>query len=558
VPIHSSLTIIAAVAASVSLHPGFEADTSLRLGDRVINARCVGYGSPAALLLHGARSSIRIWDRVFEAWSGPGRLCAFDRSGHGRSTPSPLDRDWTDLAAAIHTVRRALGITGAWVAVGHSLGGLYARALLHGEEPPVAVVLVDPAHEAMRPRLRGLVPDSSWSAWGDELSRNGDGINELSLGEWLSGRQRPDVPVAVLSASRRRFPPGWDSAQAAMVARDLHRSLATGSRDTLIVATNSGHNVPIDEPTLVARAVERAMALTESSRTGQQGGEDRTITLPDGTKLRLTEFGRGPLLLVLHGGPSLGRRYLVDGLRPLGGSHRVVVYDQRGAGESEFGPRPGFAYSQLLDDVSAVATALGEDRFVLLGHSWGATLALSYTLRHSARVQRLILVSPTEPGQRFATLQARRLAANTTAADSIALRAALTASSFVDGTVAGTDSAFRAMYRPWFGDRDSVVNLRAGLTRTQVNAARAMGQAVSRRSEGTARWSDLARVAVPTLLIHGDADPIPPDISVEMARVLPNAELAVLTGVGHFHMLERPGDLIRHVRRFSDAPFRRP
>lgn len=546
--LYSAIATLALLAQA-----GIGNDTILQHGDGVIRAHCVGTGVPGVVLLHGARSSIRTWDRLFAEWSRPNRLCAWDRPGHGGSRPAPLDRSWPEVEQELHSVRKALGITGPWVAVGHSLGGLYARALSLGNESPAAVVLVDPAHEDMRPRLRGLMPDSAWTAWGADLARNGDGLDEIALGDWLRQRGPSPIPTIVLSAARRTFQAGWDSASAVQVARALHASLASGAGGRFVVAEQSGHNVPVDQPGLVRQAIDSAMAIASRGAV-QQAPRDLTVRLPDGTLIRATEFGSGPLLLAMHGGPSLGRRYMVNALLPLGSSHRVVIYDQRGAGESGTGPSPGFAYTQLLDDIGILATQLGEERFSLLGHSWGAMLALSYAVREPARVRQLVLISPTEPGRRFSALQAQRLAAHTTSADSAAMRAAFAAQEFVAGTVEGVDAAFRAMYRPWFGDTDSVANLAAGLTRAQVDQARAMGARVSRLSAGTARWPDLPGLDVPVMLVHGADDPVPVEISVEMAKVIPQAEMVRLDGVGHFPMLERPGMVSQAIARFLREP----
>jgi proline iminopeptidase len=292
--------------------------------------------------------------------------------------------------------------------------------------------------------------------------------------------------------------------------------------------------------------------VTEEPDTGASV-VDRTIKLRDGTAIRVSESGRGPLLLLLHGGPSLGRRYLLETVRALADRHRVVVYDQRGAGESGSGADSVFGYSRLVEDVGEVATALGAQRFSLMGHSWGALLALSDAVRHPGRVDRLIVVSPSEPGSRFSRESARRLAERTLSGDSAAMRAAFGSKEFAEGVSDGVDEVFRAMYRPWFGVRDSTVRLQSGLTRAQVDRARAMGTRVSRQAAGIARWTDLPGLRLPVLIVHGSQDRFPPEISVEMSRVIRGASLRLLADVGHFPMLEVPDRFHDEVSRFLSA-----
>jgi proline iminopeptidase len=76
----------------------------------------------------------------------------------------------------------------------------------------------------------------------------------------------------------------------------------------------------------------------------------------------------------------------------------VVRWDQRGCGRSQrHGP---YTLARFLADLDMVCDRLGGRAVRLLGHSWGATLALLYALRHPDRVSKLIYVSGTgiDPG----------------------------------------------------------------------------------------------------------------------------------------------------------------
>src|SRR5690606_10200451 len=93
----------------------------------------------------------------------------------------------------------------------------------------------------------------------------------------------------------------------------------------------------------------------------------------------------------LHGGPGSGcsenhRRYF-DPAR-----YRVILFDQRGCNRSH--PRGGTSANDtasLLADMERIRSALGIDRWLLFGGSWGATLALLYAEAFPERVSGLIL-----------------------------------------------------------------------------------------------------------------------------------------------------------------------
>jgi pimeloyl-ACP methyl ester carboxylesterase len=61
-------------------------------------------------------------------------------------------------------------------------------------------------------------------------------------------------------------------------------------------------------------------------------------------------------------------------------------------------------------------------------------------------------------------------------------------------------------------------------------------------------------IKAPVLITVGDRDAVRPEHAVEMFRLIPNAELAVLPGANHFLLLQAPEKLLPTVAAFLDAP----
>ena len=115
-----------------------------------------------------------------------------------------------------------------------------------------------------------------------------------------------------------------------------------------------------------------------------------------GRKLHLEVFGPegAPLVIALHGGPGGDYRSLLP-LRALSDSHRVLFYDQRGAGLSERVPASDLTVTGHVEELDAIATRYSPDAPVtLIGHSWGAMLASAYLSAHPARVSSAVLIEP--------------------------------------------------------------------------------------------------------------------------------------------------------------------
>jgi proline iminopeptidase len=121
--------------------------------------------------------------------------------------------------------------------------------------------------------------------------------------------------------------------------------------------------------------------------------DQRVMDVGDGHRIYVEQCGRpdGVPVIVFHGGPGGGcspamRRYFDPAV------YRVILFDQRGCGRS----RPHASVEanttwHLVADVEAIRQALGIERFICFGGSWGATLALVYAITHPERVRHLVL-----------------------------------------------------------------------------------------------------------------------------------------------------------------------
>lgn len=109
----------------------------------------------------------------------------------------------------------------------------------------------------------------------------------------------------------------------------------------------------------------------------------------DGTRIALECSGKGPSLLIVHGGSGDRKRWAP--LMPLfAAQFRVCTMDRRGHGESESGP--DYSLQKEVEDVTAAVTAQ-PDRVFVLGHSIGGVFALHAALRTS-KISKLVLYEP--------------------------------------------------------------------------------------------------------------------------------------------------------------------
>jgi proline iminopeptidase len=113
--------------------------------------------------------------------------------------------------------------------------------------------------------------------------------------------------------------------------------------------------------------------------------------VPDGPLLR-----ERPTLVLLHGGPGYDHSGFKPAFSRLADLAQIVYYDHRGHGRSDRRPPQEWTLDTFADDVVRLCDALGIERPIVLGQSFGGFVAQRYIARHPAHPAKVIL-SSTSP-----------------------------------------------------------------------------------------------------------------------------------------------------------------
>src|SRR6201996_6154644 len=147
-----------------------------------------------------------------------------------------------------------------------------------------------------------------------------------------------------------------------------------------------------------ARWSQPTMAPDADARRSRRGDPFAPLTsvmLPvgDGHEIHVESVGcaRGIPAVYLHGGPGSGcppdHRRLFDPER-----FHTILFDQRGAGRSRpKGGREANTLAHLIADMETIRDKFGFEKWLVVGGSWGATLALAYAQAHPDRVSGIAL-----------------------------------------------------------------------------------------------------------------------------------------------------------------------
>jgi proline iminopeptidase len=273
----------------------------------------------------------------------------------------------------------------------------------------------------------------------------------------------------------------------------------------------------------------------------------------DDTSLWVVERGPddGVPLLVLHGGPGLDHHEFADYLDPLTERGvRLVLVDLRACGQSKRRPERTWTLERHAQDVVMLARALRLDRWAVLGHSYGAFVALQQAVDYPGMAA-AVIVSGGVPSMRFLD----KVEENLRALEPEDLRERVTASWAREPEVATAREFEELMRDQWpfhFAfPGDSRIEEYRLRTRGMIYSPDVLRHFAGGTAGSIEVEDRLDLVEAPTLVLAGRHDrTCPPEAAEEIAAAIVDAQLLIFEASGHMTFVEEPEVYIEAVSRF--------
>lgn len=322
--------------------------------------------------------------------------------------------------------------------------------------------------------------------------------------------------------------------------RIYHRKLAGDRRNLLLFITALA-----------------AVSGCRAHRTGLQGEENggnavrEGLVESSGAEIYYKVIGSGEPIVVVHGGPALEHTYLLPGMAELADRYTLVFYDQRGSGGSQAPlDSASITLENFLSDLDEVREAQGIERMNLLGHSWGALLAMLYASRFPHRVGSLILMSTMEPGGRYHAETGERQRRRQTANDSSAIATLIRSEAFRNREPEAVNRLYQLSFRSSFADPKNAEELVIDFGERTAKAAGTLPALLLGPIHPFDFWDEIRDISAPTLIIHGAEDPIPAEMARELQARIGNSRLVIVESAGHFPYVEAPQQTCAAIRHF--------
>jgi non-heme chloroperoxidase len=243
-------------------------------------------------------------------------------------------------------------------------------------------------------------------------------------------------------------------------------------------------------------------------------------------ELYYEDHGTGRPVVLIHGWPLSGASWEKQVAALLAAGHRVITYDRRGFGRSSK-PSTGYDYDTFVEDLHGLLTKLDLRDCALVGFSMGGGEVARYLGRHgSERVSRAVFLAGIPPF----LLKTADNPAGVEASVFEEIRSAL----------ASDRPAFLGGFFEKFYNVDVLGGKLVSAQLVHYNWNLAVGASARATLECVSAWltdfrKDVARIDVPTLIVHGDADRILPmtATALPLSKLIPGARLVVVEGGPH-------------------------
>jgi proline iminopeptidase len=318
---------------------------------------------------------------------------------------------------------------------------------------------------------------------------------------------------------------------------------------------------PLYKPGMVREGKNLRAPLTPP----QQTGGENFWTVEEDIQLYHFAAGEGRNVLVVHGGPGVPPAKIWPGLELLTDAYRFHYYDQRGCGQST---RPFDTFSSpnyyenmttleqtlgmgaQLADIERIRQILGEEKLILIGHSYGGFMASLYAAEFPERVEALILIAPANTllmpieGPDLFDAMRERMDPNRQAEFDAYMEDYFDFQSIFEKSedeLVAQNNRFSAYYVSVLNDPLPRVGRVGGW----------MVPAMYMSSGLRHDYRDaLKAVEAPVLVIHGSNDLQTEAQSRTYADLFPNATFRVIEGAEHFSFYNQPEEFAQIVGEF--------
>jgi proline iminopeptidase len=256
-------------------------------------------------------------------------------------------------------------------------------------------------------------------------------------------------------------------------------------------------------------------------------------------------------LIFLHGGPGGTHNYFLP-LKSLARDRDIYMYDQIGGGQSSATPPKSWVIKTFVDELSILTKAWKLDNFILMGSSWGTTLALEYFLTtKDKRIEKIIFQSPlfsTTDWEKDATRLIKELPKKT--------QKIINYCHEIDATDSKVyqEAVFQYYLKHVLRSEKLLKHPKRKQNPNGNKVYAHMWGPSEFKATGTLktyeRVKELKKLKMPIMLICGQYDEATPETVKKYHKLIKHSEFHVIKNASHSISRENPKDLLKFIKNF--------
>jgi len=260
--------------------------------------------------------------------------------------------------------------------------------------------------------------------------------------------------------------------------------------------------------------------------------------------------GKGEPVVVLHGGPGFDHNSVFQ-FSELADKFQVIFYDQRASGNSSGELDPAsITINNFVEDLEGLRSQLKLGKINLIGFSWGATLAMYYSIKYPGNLKSLIIVGTGGANKEYFNEYFINLQSRSTENDRKALGEIEKLESFKKQETEIIQKYWRIIMKPFFMDTSMVNEVDLTFGKNTVKNQAGIGKFLMEDLGDFDIHNELSVINCPVLIIHGTYDPFPAEGAYKVHGQLKSSKLVIMEDAGHFIFIDAHDRFFNLVRNF--------
>ena len=263
------------------------------------------------------------------------------------------------------------------------------------------------------------------------------------------------------------------------------------------------------------------------------------------------EIGKGTPIVFLHGGPGMFHDNFTLYFNQLAEDYRLIYFDQIGSGRSSLNNvNDDLCFGDLVDSLKRVKDYLNLEPFHCIGHSFGALIAIDYAFNYPKDLLSNIMISPAPGNDQFDKEFMNNFMNRITKEDNDKMKELYSLNPIENQDIKTILKIIEIRESRRVFNKDIFRTQPNYITFDNFHKLQLVSSKLNSFFDSFDCYKILPDIKTPTIIFHGDFDPIPFESSKKFNDLLPNSKLFLLKKCGHLSFAEQTEEVLGTIRNF--------